>query len=1189
MSRKIVLGVVAVVSAATCAFLIVVLVGKGLAQAGMWAAPLGALAGIVAAAAAVWVLAPRPSNVPLPPELEVPQWVVGRPAELGAIVKALAHDNAGTVGITTGLYGAGGFGKTTLARMVCADSRVRRRFEGRMYVVTVGRDVRGAAAIAAKVNDVIKLVSGEDAAFADPDLAGRRLGALLDAGPRRLLVLDDVWASEQLAPFAEGGKRCARLVTTRVPELLAGRGTAVRVDQMSQDQARAMLTFGLPPLDLVVVQELLAVTGRWPLLVRLVSKILADYAQLAPDVSARGAELLERLRTGGPAVVDDLLGDAGSGLDVGKPQERARAVRATIGASTNLLDGHDAARFAELGVFAEDEIIPFSLVVRLWRATAGLDELQGAQVCRRLVQLALVSQATGPIQGIVLHDVIRDFVRAELGQQRLARLNVTMLNAVAADLPASGPLVPDAADAIRVAWWELGQDRYLWDHLIEHLVDAGRRNEADAVAGDLRWVGARLERFGPAAPAADLSAAGTPRAARLRAAIVRAGHLLSPAEPTGAVVDILHSRVADDRDWGPQVTALRDICPRPRLVSRWPLPDLAGPALRRVLTGRADVVWALAVAADGNWLATGGLDETVRVWDVASGQERATLTGHTNWVEALAVAPDGSWLASGGADGTVRIWDVASGQERAALTGRHSDAVEALAVAPDGSWLASGGADGTVRIWDVASGQERAALTGHTDGVAALALAVAPDGSWLATGGADGTVQIWDMASGQERATLTSHTNWAAALAVAPDGSWLATGGGDAVRIWDMASGQQRATLTGHTDWVEAVAPDGSWLAASCADGTVRIWDVASGQERATLTGHTYWAAAAVAPDGSWLAASSGDGVRIWDVASGQERAALTGHTNWAAALAVAPDGSWLATSGNGTVRIWDTVSGQERAALTSHTNWTAVAAVAPDGSWLAASCADGTVRIWDVASGQERATLPGPRPRSVAALAMAPDGSWLAINSNGTVRIWDTATGLERAALTGPSPRSVEALAVAPDGSWLATGGWNGVRIWDVATAQERATLPGPRREKVVALAVAPDGSWLAASSNGGTVRIWDISTGQGRAILTGHTDWAEAMAVAPDGNWLATSSWDGTVRIWEVATGLARAVMRLDDRLDAPEWLGSNVLAVRGAAGLYLFDFLTPLAAEPSPVADGVAGRSRTASGVADSVAEM
>ena len=138
---------------------------------------------------------------------------------------------------------------------------------------------------------------------------------------------------------------------------------------------------------------------------------------------------------------------------------------------------------------------------------------------------------------------------------------------------------------------------------------------------------------------------------------------------------------------------------------------------------------AVAVAPDGSWLASGGDDRTVRIWDAATGQERATLTGHAGRVAAVAVAPDGSWLATAGGDGTVRIWDAATGQERAVLTS-HAERCAAVAVAPDGSWLASAGWDGTVRIWDAATGRERAVLTGHTSPVTAVA--VAPDGSWLA-------------------------------------------------------------------------------------------------------------------------------------------------------------------------------------------------------------------------------------------------------------------------------------------------------------------------------------------------------------------------------------------------------------------------------------------------------------------------
>jgi len=204
-SGKVVLGVAVVLGAAACVFLVVVVVGQGVATASLWAGVLATLAGVVAAVAAIPPLLARASRVLVPPELEVPGWVVDRPAEAGQVVSALLGAGGGLVGITTGLYGAGGFGKSTLARVVCADGRVRRRFGGGVFLVTVGRDVRGAAAVAAKVNDVIKLVAGEEATFTDPELAGRRLGALLDAGPRRLLVIDDVWEAGQLAPFAASG------------------------------------------------------------------------------------------------------------------------------------------------------------------------------------------------------------------------------------------------------------------------------------------------------------------------------------------------------------------------------------------------------------------------------------------------------------------------------------------------------------------------------------------------------------------------------------------------------------------------------------------------------------------------------------------------------------------------------------------------------------------------------------------------------------------------------------------------------------------------------------------------------------------------------------------------------------------------------------------------------------------------
>ena len=203
-------------------------------------------------------------GIALPPGLQMPEWVVGRPAELTAVVDQLVNGEAGMVGITTGLYGAGGFGKTTLAQMVAADERIKDRFDGRVYMLTVGRDVRAPVAIAAKVDDLIRLIAGVDTVFIEPGLAGQKLGFLLDVAPSRLLILDDVWWPEQLAPFAWRGRQCARLVTTRAPELLARRGPAVLVDRMSLEEARVLLTSELPQLDEAGARP---VGGDWPVAV----------------------------------------------------------------------------------------------------------------------------------------------------------------------------------------------------------------------------------------------------------------------------------------------------------------------------------------------------------------------------------------------------------------------------------------------------------------------------------------------------------------------------------------------------------------------------------------------------------------------------------------------------------------------------------------------------------------------------------------------------------------------------------------------------------------------------------------------------------------------------------------------------------------------------------------------------------
>ncbi|MFD7972523.1 NB-ARC domain-containing protein [Streptomyces clavifer] len=984
------------------------------------------------------------NDPPPPPPVVVPDWFVDR-AQTRAAAAAVCRGGR-AVGITTSLWGAGGFGKTTLATAVCARRRVRWRFRSqifplrpRIYCVTIGRDVRGRAAVAARVVEVTRFITGDTTEFDDPDLAGAHLGRLLDRRPRTLIVLDDVWEGEQLAPFLTGGRRCVRLVTTRNPALLPSGTQSIPVDQMSYDQAKAVLTWNLSPLPEFLVNALLEATGRWALLLRLTNRLIGEQCAAGADPTATAERILHRLRDRGPAAVDD----PATTWDLDDPRLRNQAVKASIEAATTLLPPGAPARFAELGIFAEDESIPIAVVALLWQAGGQLTEDQTRILCRDLERLSLLSLSPRNGGTISLHDVIRDYLRSDLGSAGLVRLNGLLIDTIATTLPLAQPLAPTTPAPER-AWWQI-RDGYLLDHLIDHMLAAGRTPAAEAVAGDLRWVESRLTQRGPTAPWTDLTRIGTPHIRPLARGLAQTAHLLTPTDPPHALIGILHTRLDTDPHWHPQITARQhDPAQRPRLMNRWPLPDAPSPALHRTLTGHTSTVTSVAIAPDGTWLATTSNDGTVRIWDRVTGTCTATLTGHTSTVTSVTIAPSGTSLATTSSDGRVRIWDRVTGTCTSAL----SDYEWLVALGPDHTWIATTSSDGRARIWGWATGTCTAILTGHTDWVRAVA--IAPDGTWIATTSDDKTARIWDRATATCTATLTGHTDSVRAMAIAPDGTWIATTSDDkTARIWDRATGTCTTILTGHTDWVRAVAiaPDGTWIATTSNDKTTRIWDRATATCTAVLTGHTSTVTSvAIAPDNTWLATTSNDKTtRIWDPTSAAHDASRSGPTNAVTSVAIAPDSTWIATtSSDGTARIWDRATATCTAILTGHTDWVRGVAIAPDGTWIATTSSDATARLWDRATATCTATLTG-HTDSVRAVAIAPDNTWLATTSDdGTARIWDRATATCTATLTGHTG-SVRAVAIAPDGTWIATtSNDKTTRIWAVlsqrAVAMARA-----------------------------------------------------------------------------------------------------------------------------------------------------
>lgn len=287
------------------------------------------------------------------------------------------------------------------------------------------------------------------------------------------------------------------------------------------------------------------------------------------------------------------------------------------------------------------------------------------------------------------------------------------------------------------------------------------------------------------------------------------------------------------------------------------------------LKGHSSDVNSVTFSPDGQMLATGSDDLTIKLWNLATKQEIRTFKGHTSWVWAIAISPDGQTIASGSADKTIKLWNLNTGKEIRTLIG-HSDGVASVAFSPDGKLLASSSLDKTIKLWNLQTNKEIRTLTGHSQTVASVAFS--PDGKTLASGSWDKTIKLWNLNTGKEIRTLRGHLDLVSSIAFSPDGQQLASGSKDkTIKLWNINTGKVIRTLTGHDDKVTSVAYIRSWdsvtLASGSNDNTIKLWDTATGQEIRTLkkdSGYVY--AIAISPDGRTIASggSADNIIKIW-------------------------------------------------------------------------------------------------------------------------------------------------------------------------------------------------------------------------------------------------------------------------------------------------------------------------------------
>jgi WD40 repeat protein len=142
-------------------------------------------------------------------------------------------------------------------------------------------------------------------------------------------------------------------------------------------------------------------------------------------------------------------------------------------------------------------------------------------------------------------------------------------------------------------------------------------------------------------------------------------------------------------------------------------------------------------------IASANHSNTVKIWDVESGNLVRTLAGHRDWVYGVFETIDGNYIVTASLDNSIKVWDKKSGKLFKTIDGAHSQGLTAMVLSNDGQFFATTGMDGLVKLWNAKTFEGIAEFKGHT--AQTLSVAFSIDNHYLASGSSDKTIKIWDI------------------------------------------------------------------------------------------------------------------------------------------------------------------------------------------------------------------------------------------------------------------------------------------------------------------------------------------------------------------------------------------------------------------------------------------------------------
>ena len=385
------------------------------------------------------------------------------------------------------------------------------------------------------------------------------------------------------------------------------------------------------------------------------------------------------------------------------------------------------------------------------------------------------------------------------------------------------------------------------------------------------------------------------------------------------------------------------------------------------------------------------VDEKLRLWNLENKQE-VIIKEQPFFVTSIAFSHNGLYLAVASyKDNTIRVLEVATGNNVNTLSG-HADVIQNVFFSLDDSQLISSSWDGTIRIWDIFEDNEKHVLCGHKDGVT-LAL-FSCEGKQIVSSSWDRSIKLWSVETEKEIYTLGVVPSGITSIALSNDEKTVLSFSRDkTIRIWDIGSSKELYKMDVVSPFVYSGVFVNNAKGVLFADYTqsLKVWNIETMEKREVLSlKESNIRNVCISPNQKLIAMGLYHGFLVLD--RDKKEFVINCHTsNDITSIGINYNGERVVTAAkDGIISVWDVFTGKQVVNIYTPEGVINSVSFSPNGKQIASASEDHTVKVWDVQSGKLLQTFNG-HTGSVSSVIFSPDGKrLLSASADGTIRIWD-------------------------------------------------------------------------------------------------------------------------------------------------------------------------------------------------------